>query len=129
MGWKLHVDAVGSHPKVFFLNLTLFSIEGKPVFHDRYPIGTVQPKFVAVGNDTTAGGYVRNALYEIVQFSRFIFLTPTGHWVRLSTNPVILNADRAVVPMLTGGKVATTKSASIFDVKYCFECILFVALE
>lgn len=116
----MHVDAVGSHPKVFFLNLSLFSVEGLPIFHDYYPIGTVQPKFVAVGNDSKAGGYIQNTLYELVQYSRFAFKLKSGHIVRISTNPVILNADRAVLPMMSGCKVARTAQAAIFDVTFCF---------
>ena len=122
------MDAVGSHPKVFFLNLSLFSVEGLPVFHDFYPIGTVQPKFVAVGNDTESGGYIRNTLYELVQYSRFAFKVKTGHFVRISTDPVIINADRAVLPLLTGGKTATTAQAALFDVTFYFVCHVCVFL-
>lgn len=109
---------MGSHPKVFFLNLTLFSIDGLNIFHGKYPIGTVQPKFVAVGNDIDAGGYIRNTLHELVQFSTFAFKVKSGHWIQISTNPVILNADRAVIPMLTGGRTANTTGAAIFDVTF-----------
>ena len=97
------------------MSLVLFSPSGIPVFHDNYPISKPLPKFTAVGSDTHAGGYIKNALYEMTRFSKFLFLVGR-HRVQLSTNPVILNADRAVLPLLTGGPSPTSPAAAIFDV-------------
>ena len=121
MGWKLHVDAVGSHPKIFFLSLVLFSPEGKPIFRDGYPISKPLPKFTAVGNDTHAGGYIKSALWELKRFSKYLFIVGK-HCVQISVNPVILNADRAVVPLLTGGPAPTSSAAAIFDVCFFIHC-------
>ena len=118
LGWKLHVDAVGSHPKIFFLNLALFSIEGLDIFHDKWPIGTVLPKFTGIGSDTHSGAYIKNALWELIQYSKYEFILPSFHRARISTNPVILNADRAVLPMITGGPAPSQQGAALFDVKY-----------
>ena len=117
LGCKLHVDAVGNHPKVFFVSLTLFSIDRLFVFAGHYRLGEPLPKFVAVGSDTKARAYVRNALRELVDMSKTLFqVSNKGHCVQISTDPVLLSGDGNVKPMFTGGPFATDQACAVYEV-------------
>ena len=115
---KIHIDAIGNHPKAFFLSLNLFSPDGLSVFEDGRKSSSVLPKYVAVGSDTKSQGYAKNALQEIAIAARYEYRLKSGHIVVLLF-PVIIGADRAVLPSMTGAVVATMQGAAIFDVTFC----------
>ena len=100
------------------MSINLFSPEGDGIFNDGRRISTVLPKFVAIGSDTKAHGFVVSALKEIVHISQFTYLLASGHRVIISACPVILGGDRLVLPLLTGGAAPTHQAAAIFDVKF-----------
>ena len=119
MGIKLHVDAIGNHPKVFFLSWSLFSIDRLAIFNGKYRVGRVLPKFVATGSDTKAQGFVYSALKEIRAMSKHVYqVSDTGHCAVISCNPVILSGDGAVKTMFTGCPAPTDSAAAKYEV--CF---------
>ena len=113
---KVHVDAICNHPKVFFLNLNLFSIHGDAVFSDSQRTTSVLPKYVAIGSDTKCQQYVRNAIHEIQIACEHRYKLPSGQHAIISANPIILGGDRLVIPAFTGGPSPQNPAAAIFDV-------------
>ena len=121
LGCKLHVDAVGNHPKVFFVSITLFSIDGLFIFAGDCRIGVPLPKFVVVGSDTHAQSYVKDALREIKKASEKMYVvSKDGHKAVISADPVIISGDGNVRPMFTGGVYPHQQACSTFDVCQCF---------
>ena len=117
MGVKLHVDAIGNHPKIFFLQLSLFSLDRKYIFKDSHQVSEPLPKFATIGNDTHAHSYVRSALIDITKASQNLYqVSKQGHMVAISSDPVILSGDGAVKPMFTGGPTPTHAACAIYEV-------------
>ena len=117
LGVKLHVDSVGSHPKIFFLSWSLFSIAGLSVFGEGYRVGRVLPKFVGVGCDTKSHGYIQSALKDVVKLSKTVYnVSKECHKVVISCDPVILSGDGAVRTVYTGGTVPNQSTAACFEV-------------
>ena len=99
------------------MQLTLFSLDGLFVFKGNYRVSNPLPKFACVGSDTKAQTYVQAALKQIVQLSRQAFkVSDAGHFVKLSSDPVILSGDGAVKSMYTGGPTPTDTACAIYEV-------------
>ena len=121
------MDAIGNHPKVFFLSLTLISIDGLFIFKGGYRRSIPLPKYVTVGSDTKAQGYVRSASQELVSISQNIYkVSKQGHYVTISTDPIIYSGDGLVRNMFTGGTLPNDQACSIFEVfqHLCLFCYL-----
>lgn len=117
LGVKLHVDAIGHHPKVFFLQISLFSINRVAIFQNHRRVSNSLPLYAGVGSDHNCKGYVQHALIKIVEHSKIVYKLKNNCKAIISAAPVFLSGDRAVLPMFTGGATPSQAAAAIFEVE------------